>query len=171
MTAVFAGDFTQLLIGQRLDLTVQTLVERYAELGQIGIIAHWRGDVGIARPGVRGVPLPEVQLMLREAREMVEDLRTQERADAAAAEVGVLVPGHVHFGDLVYLPGATAARRVAAAFRAQRPEPGQHSLVTDRLVGFRGRLLPWRRNDEASLIVDQAALNGGLDAAPCCGRW
>jgi hypothetical protein len=170
MTDVFAGDFTQLLIGQRLDLTVQTLVERYAELGQIGIIAHWRGDVGITRPGVRGVPLPEVQLMLREARE-VEDLRTQERADAAAAEVGVLVPGHVHFGDLVYLPGATAARRVAAAFRAQRPEPGQHSLVTDRLVGFRGRLLPWRRNDEASLIVDQAALNGGLDAAPCCGRW
>jgi hypothetical protein len=39
--------------------------------------------------------------MMREAREMVEDLRTQERADAAAAEVGVLVPGHVHFGDLV----------------------------------------------------------------------
>jgi hypothetical protein len=120
MTDVFAGDFTQLLIGQRLDLTVQTLVERYAELGQIGIIAHWRGDVGITRPGVRGVPLPEVQLMLREARE-VEDLRTQERADAAAAEVGVLVPGHVHFGDLVYLPGATAARRVAAAFVRSGP--------------------------------------------------
>jgi predicted phage gp36 major capsid-like protein len=40
MTDVFAGDFTQLLIGQRLDLTVQALVERYAELGQIGIIAH-----------------------------------------------------------------------------------------------------------------------------------
>jgi len=29
---------------------VQTLVERYAELGQVGIIAHWRGDVGVARP-------------------------------------------------------------------------------------------------------------------------
>jgi HK97 family phage major capsid protein len=50
MTDVFAGDWTQLLIGQRLDLSVQTLVERYAELGQVGIIAHWRGDVAPARP-------------------------------------------------------------------------------------------------------------------------
>jgi HK97 family phage major capsid protein len=50
MTDVFAGDFGQLIIGQRLDFTVQTLVERYAELGQVGIIAHWRGDVGLARP-------------------------------------------------------------------------------------------------------------------------
>jgi HK97 family phage major capsid protein len=50
MSDVFAGDFSQLIIGQRLDLTVQTLVERYAELGQVGIIAHWRGDVGLARP-------------------------------------------------------------------------------------------------------------------------
>jgi HK97 family phage major capsid protein len=49
-TDLFVGDWSQLLIGQRLDLTVQTLVERYAELGQIGIIAHWRGDVGLARP-------------------------------------------------------------------------------------------------------------------------
>ncbi len=50
MTDVFAGDFAQLIVGQRLDFTVQTLVERYAELGQVGIIAHWRGDVGLARP-------------------------------------------------------------------------------------------------------------------------
>jgi HK97 family phage major capsid protein len=50
MSDVFAGDWTQLLIGQRLDFTVQTLVERYAELGQIGIIAHWRGDIGLTRP-------------------------------------------------------------------------------------------------------------------------
>jgi HK97 family phage major capsid protein len=49
-TDVFAGDFSQVLIGQRLGLTVQTLVERYAELGQIGILAHWRGDIGLARP-------------------------------------------------------------------------------------------------------------------------
>jgi HK97 family phage major capsid protein len=49
-TDLFVGDWSQLLIGQRLDLTVQTLVERYAELGQIGIIAHWRGDVALARP-------------------------------------------------------------------------------------------------------------------------
>jgi HK97 family phage major capsid protein len=49
-TDLFVGDWTQLLIGQRLDFTVQTLVERYAELGQVGIIAHWRGDVQLARP-------------------------------------------------------------------------------------------------------------------------
>jgi HK97 family phage major capsid protein len=49
-TDLFAGDWTQLLIGQRLDLIVQTLTERYAENGQIGIVAHWRGDVGLARP-------------------------------------------------------------------------------------------------------------------------
>jgi HK97 family phage major capsid protein len=50
MSDVFAGDWTQLIIGQRLGLTVQTLVERYAELGQIGIIAHWRGDIALTRP-------------------------------------------------------------------------------------------------------------------------
>lgn len=49
-TDVFAGDWRQLLIGQRLGLSIQTLVERYAESGQIGIVAHWRGDVGLARP-------------------------------------------------------------------------------------------------------------------------
>jgi hypothetical protein len=31
-------------------LTVQTLTGRYAELGQIGIVAHWRGDVQLDRP-------------------------------------------------------------------------------------------------------------------------
>jgi len=49
-TDVFAGDWSQLITGQRLGFTVQTLVERYAELGQIGIVAHWRGDIGITRP-------------------------------------------------------------------------------------------------------------------------
>ncbi len=49
-TDVFAGDWTQLLIGQRLGLTIQTLTERFAETGQIGIVAHWRGDVQPARP-------------------------------------------------------------------------------------------------------------------------
>lgn len=49
-TDVFAGDWSQLLIGQRLDFTIQTLTERYAENGQVGIVAHWRGDVGVARP-------------------------------------------------------------------------------------------------------------------------
>lgn len=48
-TDVFAGDFSKLLIGQRLDITLTTLTERYAENGQIGVVAHWRGDVQIAR--------------------------------------------------------------------------------------------------------------------------
>lgn len=47
---LFVGDWTQLLIGQRLDVTIQTLTERYADTGQIGIVAHWRGDVQTARP-------------------------------------------------------------------------------------------------------------------------
>ncbi len=50
MADAFVGDWSQLLIGQRLGLTVQTLTERYAENGQIGIVAHWRGDVQLARP-------------------------------------------------------------------------------------------------------------------------
>jgi HK97 family phage major capsid protein len=49
-TDVFAGDWTQLLIGQRLDVRIETLTERYAENGQVGIVAHWRGDFGLARP-------------------------------------------------------------------------------------------------------------------------
>lgn len=49
-TDLFVGDFSQLLIGQRLDFTVQTLTERYAEMGQIGVLATFRGDVQLARP-------------------------------------------------------------------------------------------------------------------------
>ena len=49
-TDLFVGDFRELIIGQRLDFQVQTLVERYAELGQIGILATWRGDLQLARP-------------------------------------------------------------------------------------------------------------------------
>ena len=50
MADLFVADWSQLIVGQRLDFTVQTLVERYAGLGQVGIIAHWRGDIGLARP-------------------------------------------------------------------------------------------------------------------------
>jgi HK97 family phage major capsid protein len=50
MSDLFVGDFRQLLIGQRLQLVVQVLTERYAELGQVAIICHWRGDVQLARP-------------------------------------------------------------------------------------------------------------------------
>lgn len=54
-TDLFVGDWSQLLIGQRLGITLQVLTERYAEFGQIGIIAHWRGDVQPARPGAFSV--------------------------------------------------------------------------------------------------------------------
>ena len=49
-TDVFAGDFSQVLLGQRMDLSVRLLTERYAENGQLGILAYWRGDVQVARP-------------------------------------------------------------------------------------------------------------------------
>lgn len=49
-TDVFAGDFSQMLIGQRMGLDIQVLTERYAELGQVGFRAYWRGDVQLARP-------------------------------------------------------------------------------------------------------------------------
>lgn len=49
-TDVFCGDWSQLLIGQRLGLTVQVLSELYAATGEIGILATWRGDVAVARP-------------------------------------------------------------------------------------------------------------------------
>jgi HK97 family phage major capsid protein len=48
-TDLFCGDFSQVLVGQRLDFTVRILQERYAELGQVGILSHWRGDVQLAR--------------------------------------------------------------------------------------------------------------------------
>jgi len=49
-TDLFTGDFSQVLIGQRMDLNVRVLTERYSELGQVGILAYWRGDVQVARP-------------------------------------------------------------------------------------------------------------------------
>ena len=49
-TDVFAGDFSQVLIGQRLGLEIKVLTERYAENGQVGLLAYWRGDVQVARP-------------------------------------------------------------------------------------------------------------------------
>lgn len=49
-TDVFAGDFSQVLIGQRLGLEIRAMTERYAENGQVGLLAYWRGDVQVARP-------------------------------------------------------------------------------------------------------------------------
>jgi HK97 family phage major capsid protein len=49
-TDIFCGDFRQVLVGTRMDVSVQILTERYSELGQIGILSTWRGDVALARP-------------------------------------------------------------------------------------------------------------------------
>ena len=49
-TDVFAGDFRQVIIGQRLDIQLEMLTERYAEMGQVAFVAHFRGDVQLARP-------------------------------------------------------------------------------------------------------------------------
>ena len=49
-TDVFAGDWSQLLIGTRLGIDIQVLTERYADNGQIGIVANFRGDIALARP-------------------------------------------------------------------------------------------------------------------------
>jgi hypothetical protein len=67
--------------------------------------------------------------MTREERERMADERAQERAGGAPApgEVGVLSPGYIHFGDLVYVPGQLLPAEVAAAFRAQRPTPDEHN--------------------------------------------
>lgn len=43
------------VIGRRLGITIQVLKEEYADTGQIGIVAHWRGDVAPARPAAFAV--------------------------------------------------------------------------------------------------------------------
>lgn len=54
-TDVFAGDWSQVLLGQRMGLEIRVLTERYAELGSVGILAYWRGDVALARNSAMGV--------------------------------------------------------------------------------------------------------------------
>jgi HK97 family phage major capsid protein len=50
MSDLFVGDFSQLLVGMRMDLSVKMLSERYAELGQLALLATMRCDVQLARP-------------------------------------------------------------------------------------------------------------------------
>ena len=54
-TDLFVADWSQLLVGQRLGLTIQVLTERYVDTGEIGIVAHWRGDIQPARPAAFAV--------------------------------------------------------------------------------------------------------------------
>jgi HK97 family phage major capsid protein len=49
-TDLICGDFSQLLIGQRMAIELRSLTERYAENGQVAFLAYWRGDVQVARP-------------------------------------------------------------------------------------------------------------------------
>lgn len=58
---VIVGDFRQLYVGVRTQLQLSVLTERFADTGQVGILAWFRGDVAVARPkafhvtsGVRG---------------------------------------------------------------------------------------------------------------------
>jgi HK97 family phage major capsid protein len=55
MTDVFCGDWSQVLLGQRLGIEIRVLTERYAELGQVGILAYSRNDVQLARLSAMGV--------------------------------------------------------------------------------------------------------------------
>ena len=86
VTDLFVGDWSQLLIGQRLELSIQTLTKRYAELGQVGIVANWRGDVQPARPrafsGVLGLQVHPGGPMSTKAE------RDAAASDAAAQERG-----------------------------------------------------------------------------------
>ncbi len=46
---IFTADWSQLFIGVRTELQLTVLNERYADTGQVGILAWWRGDVQVAR--------------------------------------------------------------------------------------------------------------------------
>ena len=48
-TDLFVADWKQLLIGQRLDITLQPLPELFAAEGKRGVLATWRGDIQLAR--------------------------------------------------------------------------------------------------------------------------
>lgn len=47
---VFVGDWSQMYVGVRTDLSVQVLTEKYADFGQIGFSAWGRYDIAVARP-------------------------------------------------------------------------------------------------------------------------
>lgn len=54
-TDAFVGDWSKLLIGERLQLNVEINTQLYAETGEIGIFIHWRGDIAPARPAAFAV--------------------------------------------------------------------------------------------------------------------
>lgn len=48
---VFVGDWSQLYVGTRTQLQFKLLEERYSDTGDYALMAWWRGDIGVARPG------------------------------------------------------------------------------------------------------------------------
>lgn len=54
-TDLFTANFKQLLIGQRLQITLRPLDQLFAGEGKIGVVASWRGDIAFARPSAFSV--------------------------------------------------------------------------------------------------------------------
>ncbi len=48
---IFVGEWQELMIGMRTDLGIQLLDQRYADYGQIALLAWMRADIAVARPG------------------------------------------------------------------------------------------------------------------------
>lgn len=53
-STILAGNFAEVMIGLRTALQVSVLDQRYAELGQVGMVAWLRADVQLARPAAMG---------------------------------------------------------------------------------------------------------------------
>lgn len=49
-TDIVVGQFSEMLVGQRYDLSVRVLDQRYAETGSVGVVAVMRVDVQVAHP-------------------------------------------------------------------------------------------------------------------------
>ncbi|WP_426954109.1 phage major capsid protein [Muricoccus radiodurans] len=47
---IILGDFREVIIGVRTQLTITLLTERYADTGQLAFVTWWRGDVLVQRP-------------------------------------------------------------------------------------------------------------------------
>jgi HK97 family phage major capsid protein len=50
-SSFYTGDFTNLMLGVRMELELNLLRERFVEYGQVGIAAWYRCDVQVAHPG------------------------------------------------------------------------------------------------------------------------
>jgi HK97 family phage major capsid protein len=46
---IFVADFTKLVLGVRTDVTLTILDQRYADVGQVGVLVWFRGDIALVR--------------------------------------------------------------------------------------------------------------------------